>query len=248
MAQQSRITGEEAFVLHTYPYRETSLIVELFTRQFGRVSAVAKGAKRSSSNMKTSLQAFRPLHVSWGGRSELKTLFDAEWRAGTFPPTGNALMSAFYMNELLLKLLIREDPHENLFSVYEGAIKALGVNAPSIEKILRRFERQLLTELGYGMTLTQDVRNNESVVPNALYTYVIGRGAVRINQGDDVEFKITGKALVDIENDALDDPRTLAQYKALMRLVISHHLGRKTLHTRRLFTDLQDEQFIHDKT
>jgi DNA repair protein RecO (recombination protein O) len=152
------------------------------------------------------------------------------------------------MNELLLKLLIREDPHENLFSVYEGAIKALGANAPSIEKILRRFERQLLTELGYGMTLTQDVRNNESVVSNALYTYVIGRGAVRINQGDDVEFKITGKALVDIENDALDDPRTLAQYKALMRLVISHHLGRKTLHTRRLFTDLQDEQFIHDKT
>ena len=239
MSDQSRKTEEEAFVLHSYSYRETSLIVELFSKQFGRIGVVAKGARRPNSLLRSALQSFQPLYVSWGGRAELKTLYGAELRFGLARLKGTALMSGFYINELILKLLIRDDPHERLFEVYEGAIQALSEKKPEVEKILRRFERVLLTELGYGITLTHDVKTQREIQENEVYTYIMGRGPARINPDEKIDLKLSGRALMDISNDNLDDPTTLSQCKLLMRSLMNHHLGNKSLYTRRLLIDLQ---------
>ena len=108
--RDTRINGQPAFVLHSYPYKETSLIVDLFTRDHGRVAVVAKGAKRPLSKLRGVLQTFQPLSVSWSGKSELRTLIDAEWVGGMLPIERNALLCGFYLNELLVKLIARDDP------------------------------------------------------------------------------------------------------------------------------------------
>src|SRR6266496_1390929 len=139
---------ETAFVLHAYPYRETSAIVEAFTSSFGRVAMVARGARRPRSEMRGLLQGFQPLLLSWAGQQELKTLVKAEWRGGLPLVGGAALLCGFYLNELLLKLLPREDPHPRLFASYETALADLAGGAEQAP-LLRRFELTLLTELGY---------------------------------------------------------------------------------------------------
>ncbi|MBA4740254.1 MAG: DNA repair protein RecO [Burkholderiales bacterium] len=239
MSSQLRTSEQEAYVLHTYSYRETSLIVELFTRQYGRIGVVAKGARRPNSLLRSALQSFQPLYTSWGGRADLKTLYGAELRFGLARLKGKALMSGFYINELILKLLIRDDPHEHLFDVYERAVNALSGQQPEVEKILRRFERVLLAELGYGLTLTHDVKTQKEIKENEVYTYLFGRGPTRINLDAKIDLKLSGKALMDISNDNLEDPATLSQCKLLMRSLVTHHLGNKSLHTRRLLLDLQ---------
>ena len=124
-APVERRDDEPAFVLHAYAYKETSLIVEAFTREHGRVGLVARGAKRPRSEWRGLLQAFQPITVSYAGAAELKTLVKAEWRGGVPPPAGNALLSGFYLNELLLKLLPREDAHPALWDEYEASLGAL---------------------------------------------------------------------------------------------------------------------------
>src|SRR5690606_34685598 len=138
-----RVGEEPAFLLHMVPYRETSLVVDLFSRGHGRIAAIAKGAKRPRSALRAVLLQFQPLMVGWSGRNELRTLTGAEWRGGLTSPSGQALLSAFYMNELLIRLLPREEPHPALFDGYEAALAALSAGA-SIDETLRRFEWLLL--------------------------------------------------------------------------------------------------------
>src|SRR6187431_3778228 len=154
-AQPLRRENQSAFVLHTYPYRETSLIVEAMTAEFGRVAMVARGAKRPRSELRGLLQAFQPLALSWAGTGELKTLVKAEWRGGLPLATGAALLCGFYLNELLLKLLPREDPHPLLWNAYAETLLALTHDArPAAQAVtLRRFEVRLLAELGYALVL-----------------------------------------------------------------------------------------------
>src|SRR5450432_3980929 len=137
-----RRDAQPAFVLHTYAYRETSLIVEAFTADHGRVAMVARGARRPRSETRGLLQAFQPLALSWAGGGELKTLLKAEWGGGLPLPRGAALLCGFYLNELLLKLLAREDPHAALFRDYHDALEALCYSATAAIQgaILRRFE------------------------------------------------------------------------------------------------------------
>src|SRR5262245_10277753 len=149
---------QPAYVLHSYPFRETSLIVETFTRDQGRVALVARGARRPKSALRGVLLAFQPLHISWAGKSELRTLISAE-RHGTYLPLrGESLMCGFYLNELLLRLLPRDDPHEALFAAYRDALKALA-SAGEQAAVLRRFELNLLSGLGYAVTLDRDANS-----------------------------------------------------------------------------------------
>src|SRR5438067_857687 len=159
MTNPARQDSREAFVLHTYPYRETSLIVEAFTRQFGRVSVLARGARRPRSAMRGVLLSFQPLALSWFGKGELRTMARAEWVGGQPLLRGEALLCGFYLNELLLRLLPREDAHEALFVEYRQALQRLGANMDSgvdSGPVLRAFEKSLLKELGYAMTLERD--------------------------------------------------------------------------------------------
>ena len=232
----SRQDNQPVYVLHTYPYLETSLVVELFTRNFGRLAAVAKGARRPRSLMRGMLQSFQPLMASWSGKSELRTLHGAEWRGGLHMLHGQALMCGFYLNELMLRLLPREDPHEDLFEYYEEALAALAKNeAQTI--VLRRFEVRLLQELGYAMPLTHNAENGAKIEPQVHYTFLAERGALlKPTQGG---VQLVGKTLLDMAQDNYTDPQTQQQSKQLMRTLISHYLGDKPLHTRQLLIDLQ---------
>jgi DNA repair protein RecO (recombination protein O) len=227
-----------AFVLHTYPYRETSLIVEALTRSHGRLPMVARGVRRPKSQLRGQLLPFQPLLLSWAGRAELKTLVRAEWISGQPSLEGRALMCGFYLNELLMRLLPREDPHEALFDHYRDTLQALA-QEPNIEAILRRFETRLLKELGYAMVLDRDALTGEAIDPSGRYTYLPERGPVPLSEDKGEEPVLFGKTLLDMAQDRYDDPQTQQQSKALMRVLINRLLGGQPLHTRQLLKELQ---------
>lgn len=229
-----RVDNEPAYVLHTHPWKETSLIVEAFTAGHGRVALVARGARRAHAVLRTRLLAFQPLGLSWYGKGGLKTLHAAEWQGGALQLAGRALICGFYVNELVLKLLPPDDPHEALFRRYAQTLHALAA-AVDPQPVLRRFELDLLCELGYAQTLDRTVAG-EPVRADARYGYVFGQGVVPA-QG--TEPACSGKALLDMAVGDYSDPRTLAEGKQLMRALINHYLGDKPLHTRQLLRDLQ---------
>lgn len=235
---RQRQDAQPAFVLHTYPFRETSLVVEVYTRNFGRIGLVARGARRPRSALRGLLMAFQPLLLSWAGKSELRTLHKAEWQGGIPQLRGLGLMCGFYLNELLLKFLAREDPHEALFAVYHEAILTLAHDAEPAAT-LRRFEKHLLRELGYALTLDREADTGEPIDPERTYTYVIERGPIALNARSQTQLEISGKTLLDLACDNFSDPATLAQSKTLMRFLVNHYLGNQELHTRQLLRELQ---------
>ena len=241
--------SDRAFVLHTYPYRETSLIVEAFTGLHGRVVLVAKGAKRPHGAMRGLLNPFQALTLSWFGKADMKTLKTVE-QERIFPQlSGPALLSAFYLNELLLKLTHREDSHEALFDEYGSAVSALarlavGNNGMrAIAAILRQFEVRLLQELGYALQLTEEADSHVPLDPKGEYVYQTECGPIRCEMArqsyNDDSLLLAGKTLIDMSNNDYGDPRTQAQSKQLMRKMINHLLGDKILHTRQLMRDLR---------
>ena len=236
---KQRHDAQAAFVLHTYPYLETSLIVEAFTQNFGRIALVANGAKRPKSALRGLLRAFQPLQLSWGGKSELRTLHKAEWQGGQAPLQGTGLICGFYLNELLVRLLHRNDPHEQLFAYYQEALTALSVGK-DYNSILRRFEQRLLQELGYALTLDRDIASGKPIDPHQDYCYEIERGPVAMESHNCASnLQLHGKTLLDMEQGDYTDPLTRQQSKALMRHLLNHYLGDKPLHTRQLLKDFQ---------
>jgi len=229
--------SQPGFVLHSYQYRESSLLLDAFTKNFGRIALVARGARRPRSALRGVLLAFQPLLLSWSGKSELRTLRRAEWEGRSIRPSGVSLICAFYLNELLLRLLPRDDPHERLFAYYQEALQALATQKnPS--PILRRFEMRLLRELGYALSLQHDAETGTAVQPNRYYRYVVERGPVAADGAQD-ELHFLGKTFLDMALEDYRDPLTLQQSRNLMRLIITHYLGNQTLHTRQLLMDMQ---------
>lgn len=235
--QRQRVDAQPAWVLHTYPFRETSLIVEVFSRDFGRVALVARGARRPRSALRGLLMAFQPLELGWAGKGEVQTLMKAEWQGGQPLLSGKALFCGYYLNELLMNLLPREDAHEKLFAAYVETLRrfADGVR----EADLRMFEHALLAELGYGLTLTQDCEGRP-VEPLAYYAYEIERGAVRLDRPGNSALSVCGKTLLDLDREDFSDPRSLQESKQLMRALMAHYLGGQPLETRKIFMELQE--------
>ena len=230
---------EPAFVLHAYPYLETSLVVETFTRNFGRIPMIAKGAKRPRSALRGLLLAFQPLHLSWAGKSELRTLHKVEWQGGQPSLQGMALICGFYLNELLVRLLRREDPHEQLFEYYQETLIALS-SQQDYTPILRHFEQRMLKELGYALTLSYDVTTNKPLNAQEKYCYEIERGPKILGVGDCSRgLQLSGRTLLDMETGDYSDSITRQQSKALMRYILNHYRGDQPLHTRQLLKDLQ---------
>lgn len=237
--ERNRLDAQPAYLLHTHPYRETSLIAELFTQSQGRVAVIARGARRPRSALRGVLMAFQPLLVGWSGKSELKTLHKTEWQGGYLLLQGTGLICGFYLNELMLKLLPREDPHEALFEAYELALRKLGERAEPAS-VLRRFERVLLQELGYGLVLEREAGNGLPITPDRNYRYVPEWGPVAVDAADARSgVELSGRTLLDMAADVYESPRTVQQSKNLMRVLINHCLGDQTLHTRQLLRDLQ---------
>lgn len=251
-AYRDRRDEQPAFVLHTYPYRETSLIVEALTSDHGRIALVARGAKRPRSELRGLLQAFQPLTLSWAGVGELKTLLKAEWRGGLPLVTGSALLCGFYLNELLIKLLPREDAHPSLFADYEGALASLasgGAQAP----VLRRFELRLLAELGYALPLTHEAGDGGPIDPAARYYYAFDRGPWRedsrtVREPGQRYPLVRGATLLALAQQEFGAPEIAAEAKRLMREVLDHYLEQRAIFSRRVVRDLQaiEEEGLND--
>ena len=231
-----RVANQPAFVLHSYPYKETSLIVDVLSRGHGRVALVAKGAKRPHSKLRGVLQTFQPLAVGWSGKSEVRNLTSAEWLGGLLPLEKSALLCGFYLNELLVKLLARDDPHPALFDHYVEALNRLA-HAEAAPIVLRRFELALLRETGVAGDIAIDASSREPVAPEASYVVDPERGA-RLAVASDAWPRVSGKTLIDMQRGDYSDPATQLQSKFLMRFLLAHHLGGAPLNTRQILLDL----------
>ena len=237
-AQRQRIDGAAAFLLHAHPYSETSLVLDVFARNYGRLAVLARGARRPRSALRGILLSFQPLELGWFGSGEVKTLAKAEWVGGLPLLQGKSLLLGYYLNELLLKLLPREDAHAALYDAYADALAALSNGATETAE-LRRFEKALLRELGYGLVLDRLAVSGEPVQPDGLYEYQVERGVIAAS-GVSPRLTFSGKTLLDLAADDYSDPRTLAESKLLMRQLMSYYLGNQTLQSRRVFMELQE--------
>lgn len=219
-----RVEQTAAYVLHSRPYRETSLLVDLFSLEHGRVRAVARGARRAGSRRRHQLQPFQPLQVSWQGRHELRNLVASEPVAVTPPPQGKALLCALYVNELLQRLLEPHDPMPRLYLYYTYLLSALQQSA-EIEGALRTFERQLLEDLGYGIDFA-------SVSPGGGYRYDPEQGLVRALSA---QADYAGDILLAIAAGDYQQPDVRSSAKRLMRQALTPLLGDRPLKSRELF-------------
>ncbi|MCP3706670.1 DNA repair protein RecO [Paraburkholderia sp. CNPSo 3274] len=234
-----RIAEQPAFVLHSYPYRETSLIIDVLSRDHGRMALVAKGAKRPHSALRGVLQTFQPLALSWTGKGEVRTLTGAEWVGGMLPLAGDALLCGFYVNELLVKFIAREDPHPELFRHYVVTLTRLAHDEPPVQ-VLRSFERVLLREAGYALALNRTV-NRKAVVAEGRYVFDPERGVREASDEWPAQWpRLSGQTLLDMEEDDYHRPQTVAQSKALMRFLLNTYLGGTPLATRQILIDLQN--------
>lgn len=248
-AQPQRRDDQPAYVLHSYAYRETSLVVEAFTAEYGRIALVARGAKRPRSELRGLLQGFQPLLLSWSGAGEMKTLIKAEWRGGVPLLGRSTLLCGFYLNELLLKLLPREDAHPRLYSAYEAAIIDLAAGLPQAA-VLRGFELDLLAELGYALPLDHEADTGAPIDPEARYHYAPdhgprhlaaddGGGAARALAAEPRGDWVSGATLLALAHRNFADAAATAEAKRLMREVLDHYLEQRGVESRRLMQDLQ---------
>lgn len=243
-----RISDEPAYVLHRYDWSETSLILEVFTRHYGRIALVAKGAKRPSSSFRPVLLPLQMLHVAFGGDAEIRTLKSAEWQGGHVMPTGDALLSGYYLNELLLTLLARDDPHPRLFDVYANVVRVLASEHDEVlQTALRTYELLLLREIGLLPQLDQQTMTLSPLDPHERYT-LVPEGGLRQAHGDD-RASLSGAQWSNLQN-ALQDvtPFTttlracaavMGELKPQLRTLLHYHCGVKTLRTRQMMIDIQ---------
>jgi len=228
----SRVQLEPAFILHRRAYRETSLLLEVLSRDFGRTGLIARGARTKRSGLYATLQPFRLLLLSWVSRGELGTLRDAENQGTHSPIAGAAVASGFYLNELLMRLLHRGDPHPGLFDRYLTALQALCDNAAGPEPVLRVFEKRLLQELGYGLVMDVEAIDGEPIDASSQYVYEVERGPVPYTGGAQEGVRVRGKTLLCFAAERLEDDATLREAKQLMRYVLRRYLGDRPVGSR----------------
>ena len=222
---------EPAFVLHRHPYRETSLLLEVFARDSGRMGLVARGGRGRRRDRAVLLQPFSELLIGWRGRGDLGSLTQSESRGPALPLTGRALFAGFYVNELLLRMLRRHDAAPGIYDDYREVLAELA--AGGLEAALRRFEKRLLEQCGYGLQLHEEADSGEPVDPERRYGYLPEHGPVPEGGGGT---PVLGRTLLDLADERFDDPQTLREAKRLMRAVLEQQLGPKPLRSRELFT------------
>ena len=228
-----RVLLQPAFVLHRRPYRDTSLLLEVFGQDHGRLGLVARGAAGSRSRLRGLLQPFAPLLLSWTGAGELATLAAAEDAGHPIPLPPNRVLAGLYVNELLLRLLPRLDPHLGLFAAYESRLAELAA-ADGEEPSLRRFEKRLLDELGYGLTLDCEAASGAPIVAEEQYCYVLDRGPLAASPSE-VGVPISGRGLLALHDGMLNDPAVLREVKRLTRAALAVQLRGRALKTRELY-------------
>ncbi len=229
-----RVHQQPGYVLHTRPYRESSLLVEVFTREYGRLSLLAKGARRLKSQVRGLLCPFQSLLLSWSGRGDLPILSAAEPDQMYSELTDDSRLCGFYINELLMYLLHRYDPHTGLFAHYRQVLDRL-TQSLDYEWSLRIFEKHLLRELGYALNLEYDAKTSQAIDPKAKYSYVPELGAIKAGDGSQNGIVVDGATLIALQREDSANESIKNECKRLMRAMISRQLGQRVLHSRRIF-------------
>jgi DNA repair protein RecO (recombination protein O) len=234
-----RVDDAPAFLLHSYAYRETSLIAEIFSRSHGRVAMVAKGAKRPHSALRSVLATFQPLRLSWSGGGEVKTLVRAEWGGAPQRLIGSAMMSAWYLNELLLRLMARDDAHEAIYDTYIETLARLS-SGVGVSAALRSFEWALLREIGYGFDPSV-TEGGDPVEADRWYRVQVQGGVEHAHANDAGKSGVVpGTTLVALVEDDFDDVPDEPALRRLLRERLDYHMNGRPLATRRVLHDLQD--------
>ena len=231
-----RVQLQPGYVLHHRPFRDTSQILDILTQDHGRIAVVARGSRGSRSRLAGLLRPFSPLRVSWVARSDLGTLTGAEAAGGPPDLRGDALLSAYYVNELMLFFLHRDDPQPEIFSLYADTVAALASGA-GMAAILREFELELLGLLGYAVSLDQEAGTHEDVVADRYYDYRVEQGPVRVER-DSGPLVFRGETLRAIGARKFDDEDVLRAASRLLREVIAYHLGGKELQSRKVLREV----------
>ena len=248
MVATKRITDEPAYVLHRHDWSESSLIIEVFTRNHGRVALVAKGAKRPSSRLRPILLPLQPIHVAFGGDAEIRTLGSAEWMGGHVMPGGEALLSGYYLNELVLTLLARDDPHPGLFDIYAAAVHVIASgHNEALQAALRAFELLLLREIGLLPMLDAQTMTLAALDPGTRYSLVAEGGLRQASTSE--RNSLTGTEWLELQTSLhtgagfTDTLRACAPHgvalKAQLRALLHYHCGVDALRTRKMMMDLQ---------
>jgi DNA repair protein RecO (recombination protein O) len=221
MVARERVSLEPAYVLHHREYRDTSRILDVFTQRHGRVTLFARGARGPKSKLASLLMPFRPLFLSWTGRGEAAQLAGAEPDGEALPLGPRHLMSAFYLNELIITLTTRHDPQGQLFDDYARALRRLCVEAQP-DSALRVFEKRLLECIGYGLEL--------DVVPESHYQYRPAEGLCEVRE--DAPGAYAGRRLLALREESLDDPQSLDVARRVLRQALDHCLEGREIRTR----------------
>lgn len=227
----SRVEFVPAYVLQRRNYRETSLLIEVFSAAQGRGGLIARSARAPRSPLRGLLQPFRPLLLSWRAGADLGALTTAEPGGPALPLSGEQIFYGWYLNELLLRLLQRHDPYPELFQHYARVLQAIAV-APDVA--LRGFEKRLLEAIGYGLPL------GSAFDPQGHYRFDPQSGAQPVSSGE--RGSVAGTVLADLRDECFDRPETRRQIRALLRGAIDRQLGGRPLHTPTLLRDMRRQQ------
>jgi DNA repair protein RecO (recombination protein O) len=232
-----RVQNQPAWLLHHRPFQDSSRILDVFSRDHGRLSLVARGSRSAKSKLKGYLRPFLPLQLSWVMRSDLGTLTGAEMNGAPISLRGDALLSAYYLNELLLNLLHRHDPQPEIFAAYHTTIDELNTRH-EVARVLRRFEMELLRLLGYGLNLDHDTATGAALDPGGYYEYEFARGPVAVSNREG-PMVFTGAALIAIAKEEFSELGTLQHANRLLRQVIAWHLDGKELKSRKVLQEIR---------
>jgi DNA repair protein RecO (recombination protein O) len=232
---------QPAYVLHHRPYRDTSRILELFTRDHGRVTVFARGARagrKAAASLVSVLQPFNRLLVSWSGRGEAGQLTGAEFDGPVTLLAPDRLVSGFYLNELLLKLFARHDSHPDVFELYAQTLDALKTT-PDALRALRLFEKRLLDAIGYGLALERDAASGAALEPGGQYQYRLEQGPVLVSGVAEPATIYSGAALLSLGREDLADAAACAEARRLLRAALDRCLEGRELKSRQVMLALR---------
>ena len=236
MTATRRVQQQPAFVLHNRPFRDTSQLLDVISREHGKITLVARGSRSAKSKLRGVLRPFQALRLSWFVRSDLGTLTGAEIDSAPLSLGGDALLSAYYVNELVLNFLHRHDPQPEIFDVYSRTITALA-HSEELAANLRVFEMELLRLLGYALNLDYDANLHEPIEEGRFYDYRVDQGPVSVSRSEGA-MVFAGASLRGIAESRFDDPAVLRDAGRLLREVIRHHLDGRELKSRKVLLDL----------
>jgi DNA repair protein RecO (recombination protein O) len=220
-----KVDRQPAYILHARPYRETSLLLEILTPEHGRLGLVARGARRPRAELRGLLLPFQPLTLSWFGKNEVRTLHAADWQGGVRQLAGLPLICGFYLNELLMHLVAREDPQRETWRIYDQAVRGLAAGE-SPGKLLRQFELSLIACLGYAPMLDRD-QNDAAIDPARFYICQPGHPPV-LDQGDEPRHHqaiVSGATLLAMADNDFTADATRREARGLLRLLLEELLG-----------------------